>query len=109
MEIYKNQHHLSDDFKSELQSIVTKYKSKAGAAKAVYRVLRKICTQAGMDPNCEVGISPPKWNEEQGYSKAWSVSFEAGDYDWAIPTSFVLSGKNWYTEPYHGFDLFFHE
>lgn len=92
---------------AKFRNIATQYKSPAGAAKAVYKVLVEYAQSCGMDPNMEVSIRTPEENLSFGFHKCWYVGFEAGDYQWAIASSFTLASDHWYTEPYYSFDLNF--
>jgi len=85
-----------------------KYKSKGGAAKALYQALREKAVEHGQDPDSEVFIRTPEECEEAGYGRNWQVSWEAGPYEWAIGASFqVENHPHWFTEPYYSFDLCF--
>ena len=92
---------------SKFKEIAETYTDKADAAKALHRVLCDYATKCGMDPDMEVTIRSPEENESFGQHPCWYVSFEAGDYQWAIGSSFTLSNEHWYTEPYYSFDLEF--
>ena len=85
-----------------------KYKTKAAAAKALYRSLRAACERIGMNPDIEVSIFNPEQAEAHGYvGKAWHVIWESGPYDWGVSNFFA--GPWGYCEPYWGFDLAFYE
>ena len=88
-----------------------KYKTKAGAAKALYKALCETSKKFGHDPAWEVHLMAPKKSSEMGYGNNWRVSWEAGPYQWAIGTSFQVCNHaaGWYTEPYYSFDLCFTE
>mgnify|MGYP001162507148 FL=1 len=87
-----------------------KYKTKAGAAKGLYKALRKWCEEIGYDPDTEVRIDNPEENKARGYSKCWSVGFEAGPYEWAISASGTMPNCQWgFCEPYYSFNLQFVE
>lgn len=87
------------------------YKTKAGAAKSLYKALRKWCEQVGLNPDTEVGIWTPEQREKHGsnYGRHWAVSLEAGPFEWAVHASMVIDNPNWYVEPYYSFDLQFCE
>lgn len=88
----------------------TKYKSAAGAAKALYKALRKVSKEVfGQNPRWELFIHNPDQSAAHGFGKSWRVCWESGPFEWAIPASFECSGKGWYTEPYYSFDLCFYE
>ena len=93
------------------------YKSPGAAAKAVHKRLCEEARAVGMNSDIEVGIMTP----DEGYAwcgeRAWRVTFEAGDYEWAIAASLGLpqhgvvsgsgKGKVW-AEPFYSFDLGFY-
>ena len=84
------------------------YKTKAGAAKGLYKALRKACESVGMNPNSEVWIKAPEESLEHGYvGKVWHVSWESGPYNWGC--SVFAHGEWGHCEPYWGFDLAFYE
>ena len=86
----------------------SKYTSKAGAAKALYKALCKAAEERGQNPDYEVSIQNPEECQKLGYGKNWRVSWEAGPYQWAVFASLygVWNRKaGWYTEPYYSFDL----
>lgn len=85
----------------------TKYRTKAGAAKALYKALRKVCKSWGLDPDIELFIDTPEESEARGYGKNWRVCWESGPYEWAINASWQITGPWGYTEPYFSFDLCF--
>ena len=87
----------------------SKYKTRAGAAKAFYKAVCKEAESRGQDPELEVHIWSPEQNVARGYCRSWCVSWESGPYEWAIGTSYQLHGEAWYTEPYYSFDLCFAE
>jgi len=87
-----------------------KYKTCAGAAKALYKALCKRAKAEGMDPDVEVKIYTPKETLEWGMGYAcWRVVWEAGPFEWAIGASFAITGPWGYTEPHYSFDLCFVE
>tara|TARA_R110000796_G_scaffold31026_1_gene82580 strand:+ start:549 stop:872 length:324 start_codon:yes stop_codon:yes gene_type:complete len=85
------------------------YKTKAGAAKALYKALCKWAKDVGMNPDMEVAIWTPKQRKAHGRESNWAVSLEAGPYEWAIFASMQIpSNCKWgYVEPYYSFDLEF--
>ena len=85
------------------------YKTKAGAAKSLYKALCKWCEDIGMDPKTECHIWTPKQQQARGYYKQWTVSLEAGPFEWAVHASMVIENTDWYVEPYYSFDLQFVE
>ena len=90
----------------------TKYKTKAGAAKAFYKALCKFAKEVyGQNPDIEIFIDNPEESEARGYGKNWRVCWEAGPYEWAIGSSFQVENYSagWYTEPYYSFDVCFTE
>jgi len=87
-----------------------KYKTKAGAAKGLYKALCKWCKALGMKPDIEIHIYTPEQTEARGYGKFWNVSFEAGPFEWAVHASLQMPHCKWgYCEPYYSFDLHFVE
>ena len=88
----------------------SKYKTKAGAAKSLYKALCAECVNHGQDPKWEVSIRSPKENVEFGYGPFWQVGWEAGPYDWAVEVSLRpdVNQAPWgYVEPYYSFNLEF--
>ena len=85
-----------------------KYKTKGGAAKALYKELCRICKLQGADPKWEVWIKSPIESTAHGYvQNAWHVCWESGPYDWAIN---VFASADWgHCVTYWGFDLAFYE
>jgi hypothetical protein len=61
---------------------LAKYKTKAGAAKALARHLKRWAESVGYSPG-EVFIWSPEERKERGEAPAWEVSFEAGPFEWA--------------------------
>ncbi len=92
---------------SKFKEIAETYTDKADAAKAVHRVLCDYVTELGLKPDVEVTIRSPEENKRFGHHPCWYVGFEAGDYGWAIGSSFILANDHWYTEPFYSFDLEF--
>ena len=85
-----------------------KYKTKAGAAKGLYKALCKWAKNVGMKPEIEVCIYTPEQTEARGYGKFWCVAFEAGPWEWAVHVSLQMPRCKWgYCEPYYRFDLHF--
>ena len=85
------------------------YKTKAGAAKSLYKALCKWCEDIGMDPKTECHIWTPEQQDDRGYGKYWCVSLEGGPFEWAIRASDVIDNPDWYVEPYYSFNLHFVE
>ena len=88
----------------------SKFKTKAGAAKALYKALCKLAKDMGQDSDIEVRLYTPEQSFARGYTTGWQVQWESGPYEWAIGASFQVenySGGGWYTEPYYSFDLCF--
>jgi len=84
-----------------------KYKTCAGAAKALYKALCDYAAECGMDPKYEVWIKSPEESEAHGYvGKVWHVCWESGPYDWGCEV--FASGKWGHCETYFGFDLAFY-
>jgi hypothetical protein len=104
-----------------------KYKTCAGAAKALYRFLLMRAREMGYGDR-EVFIRTPLENELAGYGKFWHVSWESGPHEWAVYTSGGGSmygsyrdppeiklhdddwkgNGYWHVEPYYSFDLTFY-
>ena len=84
------------------------FKSKAGAAKALYKELCRLCVAYGANPEHEVWIKSPAESKAHGYvGDAWHVCWESGPYEWAIS---VFASSDWgHCETYWGFDLAFYE
>ena len=87
----------------------SKYKTKAGAAKALYKVLCKFAKDLGQNPDIEVQLYTPEQSKERGYTSGWQVQWEGGPYQWALGASLQVYNHKagWYTEPYYSFDLCF--
>jgi len=98
-----------DDGEFELDFNPNQYKSRSGAAKALYKALCKVAASWGMTPEIEVRIFSPADSKAMGYGENWRVCWESGPYEWAIPASFAITNdkEGWYTEPYYSFDLCF--
>ena len=78
-------------------------------AVATYAVLREAAKAQGQDPDIEVLIRKPGEPRHFRDESCWSVAWEAGPYEWAVPASIVIgtaTGK--LTEPYYSFDLCFY-
>lgn len=82
-----------------------KYTTKGGAARGLYKALKKACKEYGQDPDIEIAI----WSPEENSENCWRVSWESGPYQWAIGASFKITGPWGFTEPYYSFDLCFVE
>lgn len=87
----------------------SKYDTKEAAAKAFYQALRPVVEAYGHDPDIECGIFSPEEASQRGYGAVWVVWWEAGPYQWGIPTSMWLYNyeADWFTEPYYSFDVTF--
>lgn len=84
------------------------YKTKAGAAKGLYKALCKLCKDYGMDPKYEVWIKSPEESKAHGYGvDGWWVCWESGPYSWGC--SVFANGPWGHCETYWGFDLAFYE
>ena len=94
---------LKDEFRK-----ITRIESIEQAARAVYKALCDYCERCGV-PTSEVHIKTPEESLKHGVGCCWYVCFEAGEYQWAIGASFILSGPHWYTEPFYSFDLCFEQ
>lgn len=102
---------------------LSKYKTPAGAAKALYNYLRPICESWGQNPDIELNLLTPAMSESLGYGKEWRVMWEAGPYEWGVylslggnwsegnysSTGSIIGWENdnWYMEPYWSFDVGF--
>lgn len=89
-----------------------KYKSAAGAAKALHKALCKFAAEVyGQNPDIELFIDSPEQSVARGYGKSWRVCWESGPFEWGVLASFECRAKDfsWYTEPYYSFDLCFSE
>ena len=82
------------------------YMSIAGAAKGFYEALRTVAEATGSDPDT-IFIDTPQESEDRGYGRNWRVVWEEGPFEWAIQTSFQVTGPWGFTEPYYSFDLCF--
>tara|TARA_R100000329_G_C7556391_1_gene196686 strand:- start:47 stop:358 length:312 start_codon:yes stop_codon:yes gene_type:complete len=84
------------------------YKTKAGAAKGLYKALCDCASKSGMDPKWEVWIKNPKESQAHGFvGEAWHVCWESGPFDWATN---VFASSDWgHCETYWGFDLAFYD
>jgi len=67
---------------------LTKYKTAAGAAKALHKHICELAVKMGQKPEIEVTLFTPEKGEKMGYGKSWRVMWEAGPYQWG----FLLSG-----------------
>ncbi len=90
---------------------LSQYKTKAGAAKALYNHLRETF---GNSP--DIVLLSPYRSEELGYGRVWRVMWESGPSEWGITLSMSktwsgvtghLDNRNFYLEPYHSFDVGF--
>lgn len=95
----------SEEGSLDLDFDPSKYATKAGAAKALYRALVKLNKELG-GPDGEVIIRSPKEDSPCGHP-CWWVSWESGPYAWAPATDVSNYDAGWYTEPYWSFDLAF--
>jgi hypothetical protein len=71
-----------------------------GRAKAAYDAMCKFAAAIGCDPERECFMR----QEREG----WSISFEAGPYQWAIVASEALCQCGIFAEPHYSFDLCFY-
>jgi len=96
-------------YNTRLAATVNKTMNAEQAAKAVYAELCKIAQDEGCDPDIEVFIRAPGEPRHFADTTCWCVSYEAGEYQWAVGASFPLCdalGK--VVEPYYSFDLCFY-
>ena len=78
----------------------TKYKTKAGAAKAFYKALCKFAKEVyGQNPDIEIFIDNPEESEARGYGKNWRVCWEAGPYEWGL--WYFVSGSEYLRRMVH--------
>ena len=84
------------------------YKTKASAAKALYKALVKLELELG-GRESEVILQNPKESEACGTGKNWRVIWEGGIYEWAICAGISNHEAGWYAEPHYSFDLCFTE
>lgn len=85
-----------------------KYDTCETAAKAFYEALKPVVKAYGHDPDIECGIYSPEEACQREYGKVWVVWWEAGPYEWGIPTSMWLHNHgSWFTEPHYSFDVTF--
>jgi hypothetical protein len=56
----------------------SKFKTKAGAAKALYKVLCKFSKDIGQNPDIEVQLYTPEQSKERGCTSGWRIQWEAG-------------------------------
>jgi hypothetical protein len=97
-------HYYGSDIKIDYDP--SKYKTKAGASKGLYKALQKYADKMGWQGG-GLFIQTPEQSYESNGCKSWRVGWEGWEYDWAIGASFQIHGKWGYTEPYYGFDLNF--
>lgn len=90
---------------SQLKFSPANYKTKASAAKALGAALKKWASERGYYDEIEVW-SPERTERYSGY-RQWSVVWESGPYEWAVPLSMELRGPWGFCEPYYSFDLHF--
>jgi len=83
----------------------SKYKTKAGAAKAFHAALTKLATGPFGHAPTELALFTPAQSEEMGYGRFWHVMWEAGPWSWAINT--FVEGPWGYCEPYYSFSVQF--
>lgn len=79
------------------------------AARAFHAALVPIVSASGQKPDIELSLTSPEETEQLGRGRFWSVSWEAGPFEWAIDLSFEITGPWGYTEPHYSFDLCFIE
>lgn len=95
----------------ELDFDPQKYSSKEAAANALAVALRKFAVQTlGYTEKLaasEIVCWPPERTINYTGHKQWSVVWEGGPYEWAIPVSMQMQGPWGYCEPYYSFDLHF--
>ncbi len=78
------------------------------AARDTYETCRKAAEAWGMKPEIEVSIRAPGERRHHDHINCWSVSFEAGPYEWAIAASLSVNTRGKVlAEPYYSFDLCF--
>ena len=83
------------------------YKTKAQAAKALYKALCKKCEEYGQDPTWEVWIKNPEESAGDGLGHTWHVCWESGPYNWGC---YLFAGGKWgHVETYWGFDAAFYD
>lgn len=89
-----------------------KYKSAAGAAKALHKALCKVSKEVfGQNPDIELFIHNPAQSAAHGFGNNWRVCWESGPFEWAISASCECRADDfsWHTEPYYSFDLCFYQ
>ena len=102
MEVYSEEGNFTLDWNPK------DYRTKAGAAKGLYKAIRKKCKEFGYNPDGEVWIKSPKESLAHGYvGEAWHVSWECGPFDWGC--SVFANGAWGHCETYWGFDLAFYD
>lgn len=118
----------SEEARAKAKLDLSKYKTPAGAAKALYKYLLNLANEMGYNGEREVIIRSPAKSKAMGYSEAWMVSWESGPFEWAVPVSLGSSmyagefgygatdgpeifafSENWFVEPWYSFDLYFHK
>ena len=87
----------------------SKYKTKAGAANGLYKVLYRFARAIHQDPDIELQLYSPERSKERGCTSGWRIQWEAGPYQWAIGASLQVANHKagWHTTSYHSFDLCF--
>ena len=108
---------------------LTKYKTPATAAKKLYEFLRHKSAEFGQKPDIEIHLWSPEESESRGYSRAWTVCWESGPFEWAACLSSggdlcngefgtyskeskeikMLDAEGWFAEPYNNFILSFYK
>lgn len=80
------------------------------AAREVYALCCDAAENWGMKPAIEVGLYAPGEPRHHSDTGCWSVSFEAGPYEWGVAASLNVDTKGKVlAEPYYSFDLCFSE
>lgn len=104
--------------------VLNNYKTAAGAAKALYKYLYKVCESWGYNPEIELNLLTPKESAALGLGKCWRVMWESGPYEWGVYLSLggnLMEGTykdkgpvhwndgftDWYLEPHYSFDVGF--
>lgn len=105
-------------FEDDVTPLVTKLAEALGAlpkktaetmAKTAFKVLKEAAAAEGQTPGIEVAIWKPGEKRYFDDTTCWTVAWEAGPYEWAIPASMAIgstTGK--LVEPYYSFDLCFY-
>lgn len=66
---------------------LTKYKTAAGAAKALYKRICELSAQMGQKPEIEVKLLTPEEGNERRLGKCWRVMWESGPFEWGVHLS----------------------